>query len=98
MMIANVLLEGREHMRLDLGPEIEKALANDAQESVEAAATPASRETAQRVLHQRNRGDPLRIGVALTVLVLSFLAVWALFSGKDFGSRRSADEEYLEKV
>jgi hypothetical protein len=41
IMIANVLLEGREHMRLDPGPEIEKALANDAQESVEAAATPA---------------------------------------------------------
>ena len=26
-MVANVLLEGREHMGLDLGPEIEEALA-----------------------------------------------------------------------
>ena len=33
VMIANVLLEGREHMGLDLGPEIEGALANDEQES-----------------------------------------------------------------
>jgi hypothetical protein len=37
VMIANVLLEGREHMRLDLGPEIEEALAKDLEESAEAA-------------------------------------------------------------
>lgn len=37
VMIANVLLEGREHMGLDLGPEIEQALAKDAEESAEAA-------------------------------------------------------------
>lgn len=37
VMIANVLLEGREHMCLDLGPEIEEALAKDAQENTEAA-------------------------------------------------------------
>ena len=36
-MIANVLLEGREHMGLDLGPEIEEALAKDSQESMEVA-------------------------------------------------------------
>jgi hypothetical protein len=39
VMIANVLLEGREHMGLDLGPEIEEALARDSQESAEAAKT-----------------------------------------------------------
>ena len=37
VMIANVLLEGREHMGLDLGPEIEEALANDVEESAETA-------------------------------------------------------------
>ena len=37
IMIANVLLEGREHMGLDLGPEIEEALAKDVEESAEAA-------------------------------------------------------------
>jgi len=31
------------------------------------------------VLHQRKRGDPLRIGIVLTGLVLSFLAEWAWF-------------------
>lgn len=36
-----VLPEGREHLGLDLGPEIEKALAKDTRECVEAAATPA---------------------------------------------------------
>jgi hypothetical protein len=36
-MIANVLLEGREHMGLDLGPEIEEALAKDVEERAEAA-------------------------------------------------------------
>jgi hypothetical protein len=41
VMIANVLLEGREHMGLDLGPEIEERLAKEAPESEEAAATPA---------------------------------------------------------
>jgi hypothetical protein len=46
-MIANVLLEGREHLGLDLRPEIEEALAKDVEESAEAAnvkrkpATPA---------------------------------------------------------
>jgi hypothetical protein len=39
IMIANVLLEGREHMGLDLGPEIEEALAKDAQESAEVGKT-----------------------------------------------------------
>ena len=34
-MIANVLLEGREHMGLDLGSEIEEALAKDAQKASE---------------------------------------------------------------
>jgi hypothetical protein len=37
IMIANVLLEGREHMGLDLEPEIEEALAKDVEESAEAA-------------------------------------------------------------
>jgi len=37
VMIANVLLEGREHMGQDLGPEIEEALANDVEESAETA-------------------------------------------------------------
>jgi hypothetical protein len=32
VMIANVLLEGREHMGLDLGPEFEEALAKDVEE------------------------------------------------------------------
>ena len=31
------------------------------------------------MLHQRKRGDPLRIGIVLTGLVLSFLAEWAWF-------------------
>ena len=42
IMIANVLLEGREHMGLELGPEIEEALAKDSQESGEAAKTPGA--------------------------------------------------------
>ena len=37
VMIANVLLEGREHMGLDLGPEIEQALAEDVEETAETA-------------------------------------------------------------
>ncbi len=37
VMIANVLLEGREQMGLDLGPEIEEALTKDVEESAEAA-------------------------------------------------------------
>jgi hypothetical protein len=37
IMIANVLLEGREHLGLDLRPEIEEALAKDVEESAEAA-------------------------------------------------------------
>jgi hypothetical protein len=36
-LVASVLLEGREHMGLDLGPEIETALAKDVEESAEAA-------------------------------------------------------------
>jgi hypothetical protein len=39
VMIANVLLEGREHMGLDLGPEIEQALAKDLEQSTDAAKT-----------------------------------------------------------
>jgi hypothetical protein len=39
VMIANVLLEGREHMGLDLGPEIEEVLAKDQRESTEVANT-----------------------------------------------------------
>jgi hypothetical protein len=39
IMVANVLLEGREHMGLDLGPELEKVLAKDSQESTEGAKT-----------------------------------------------------------
>jgi hypothetical protein len=41
IMVANVMLEAREQMAVDLGPEIEKALAKDAHESMAAAATPA---------------------------------------------------------
>jgi hypothetical protein len=37
IMVANVLLAAREHMGLDLGPEIEEALAKDVEESAEAA-------------------------------------------------------------
>jgi len=37
IMIANVLLEAHEHMGVNLGPEIEKALAKDAQGCAEAA-------------------------------------------------------------
>jgi hypothetical protein len=37
IMVANVMLEAREQMGVDLGPDIEKALANDAQKSAEAA-------------------------------------------------------------
>lgn len=40
-LIAAVLLEGREHLGLDLGPQIEEALAKDVEESAEATATPA---------------------------------------------------------
>jgi hypothetical protein len=36
-MIANVLLAGREQMGLDLGPEIEEALAKNVEESAAAA-------------------------------------------------------------
>jgi hypothetical protein len=39
VMIANVLLAGREHMGLDLGPEIEEALAKDSQGCREVART-----------------------------------------------------------
>jgi len=39
VMIANVLLAGREHMGLDLGPEIEEALVKDLEENAEAAKT-----------------------------------------------------------
>jgi hypothetical protein len=41
IMIANVMLEAREQMGVDLGSEIEGVLAKDAKENTEAAATPA---------------------------------------------------------
>jgi hypothetical protein len=40
-LVTAVLLDAREQLGVDLGPEIEKALAKDAQERAEAAATPA---------------------------------------------------------
>jgi hypothetical protein len=40
-LVAAVMLEAREQMGVDLGPDIEKALAKDARECAEAAATPA---------------------------------------------------------
>jgi len=40
-LVTAVLLEAREQMRVELGPDIEKALAKDARECAEAAATPA---------------------------------------------------------
>jgi hypothetical protein len=41
IMVANVMLEAREQMGVNLGPEIEEVLPKDAQESMAAAATPA---------------------------------------------------------
>jgi hypothetical protein len=43
VMIANVLLEGRQHMGVDLPEAAEEALARDAQESKEAAKTPRTK-------------------------------------------------------
>jgi transcriptional regulator with XRE-family HTH domain len=41
IMVANVMLEARDHMGVELPEEAEEALAKNAQESVVAAATPA---------------------------------------------------------
>jgi hypothetical protein len=50
VMIANVLLEGREHMGLDLGPEIEKVLADstDCEHATAEARSPRSVKDAGR--------------------------------------------------
>jgi hypothetical protein len=40
-LVAAVMLEARDQMGVELPPEIEKALAKDAREYAEAAATPA---------------------------------------------------------
>jgi hypothetical protein len=55
VMIANVLLEGREHMGLNLGSEIEEALAKDTQENMEAGKT--SGENLPRVSEFRENGS-----------------------------------------
>ncbi len=43
IMVANVLLEAHEQMGVDLGPEIEKALAGDEEENTEATKTSAAK-------------------------------------------------------
>lgn len=43
VMIANVLLEARDRMGVELPPEVEEALAQDAQESAEAAKMPGAK-------------------------------------------------------